>query len=282
VGIYRQRPLQIIISMGLAIILAGSLSAACFQKAARVVVTPEDIAKAKEAAQEGDIAFSRKDYYAALIKYLDVVRLNPGDTNFFNRLGIIYAKLNLYEEAKGAFQSALRLDSKFSYALNNLGSVFFAQGNLNKAEKHFKKAISLKENEASFHMNLGSVYLEKKKPEKAMMEWRKGLALDPDVLAKSNAVILTGGGGGNSLMRRCYFMARLAASVGNVESAIENLKQAIANGFSDVEDIGQQHDFDPIRNDTRFVEFMQEAPLLIKLRANVGLPFETANPPQSK
>jgi tetratricopeptide (TPR) repeat protein len=260
--------------IGLLLILTGVFSIACLHpKAARIAVTEEDALRANEASHDGDVAFGRKDYYAALIKYLEAVRLNPNSDNMYNRLGIVYSQLKFYEEAKGAFQRAIALNPKFSYAINNLGSVFFAQRNLKKAEKYFKKAISLKGSEAPFHMNLGSIYLERKKLDKAMAEWRKALALDPDILSKSSAVILTGGGS-SSPKERDYFIARLYAAGGNVESAIASLKQAIADGFSDIEEIEKQHDFDPIRQDARFVEFMKEISLLIKLRSKVGLPEE--------
>jgi len=265
-----------ILSIGLIIVLTGVFSVACAgRKVVRVTVTEQDVLRANEASQEGDLAFGRKDYYAALIKYLEAVRLNPNNDNMYNRLGIIYSQLKLYEDARQAFEHALALKPKFAYAVNNLGSVYFAQGNLKKAEKFFKKAIHLKTDEASFHMNLGSIYLERQKIDDAMVEFRKSLALDPDILSKNSAVILPGSGSSESPMKRFYFLARLYASAGNVEPAIENLKQAISNGFSDVEAIEKQHDFDSIRQDERFVKFMQEIALLIRLRSNVGLPANT-------
>ncbi len=271
-----KHPLTQILTIGLAVILIGMLLAACAgHKVVRVTVTEQDVLRANEASQEGDVAFGRKDYYAALIKYLEAVRLNPNNDNMYNRLGIMYSQLKLYEDARQAFEHAIALKPKFAYAVNNLGSVYFAQGNFKKAEKFFKKAIRLKGNEASFHMNLGSIYLERQKIDDAMVEFRKSLALDPDILSKSSAVILTGGGSSDSPMKKYYFMARLYASAGNVEPAIENLKQAISNGFSDVEAIEKQQDFDLIRQDERFVKFMKEIALLIRLRSNVGLPANT-------
>ncbi len=258
------------------LLLAGVFSISCAHRPVRVNVSKEDMARANEASKEGDIAFSRKDYYAALIKYLEAARLNPNSDNVYNRLGIVYSQLKFYEEAKGSFQRAMALNPKFSYAINNLGSVFFAQRNLKKAEKCFKKAIGMKGDEASFHMNMGSLYLEKKKRDKAMAEWRKALALDRDILSKTSAVILTGGGSG-SQQEKAFYLARLHASEGNVESAIENLKLAINNGFTNVEEIEKQRDFDPIRQDERFVEFMKEIPLLIRLRSKVGLPDDGTN-----
>ena len=67
-------------------------------------------------------------------------------------------------------------------------------------------------------------------------------------------------------------MARLFAASGNAESAIENLKLAITHGFTDVEAINKEHDFDPIRKDESFIEFMKNVALLIKLQQKVGLP----------
>ena len=273
-----QRFLPKILSVGL-IVFASGCAAGCPHKAAAPVsVTREDAARAVETAHEGDLAFRRKDYYAALIKYLDAARLNPNSDNFANRLGITYAQLKYYEQARQAFQRAIALNPKFSYAFNNLGSVFFAQRNLKKAEACFKKAISLKGDEASFHMNLGSFYIEKKKADKAMAEFRKGFALDPQILSKTSAVSLTGGGSTSSLMEKYYFAARLYASAGQVESTIDSLKQAIDNGFSKIDMVEKERDFDPIRQDARFEEFLKNASLLIRLRAKVGLPNAEAGP----
>jgi Flp pilus assembly protein TadD len=273
-----QRSRPKVLSLGLSLILTGIFSASCIRKQVRTKVTEEDVLRANQASQDGDVSFGRKDYYAALIKYLEAVRLNPNNGNMFNRLGIIYSQLKLYEEARGAFQRAIELNPKSFYAINNLGSVYFAQRNLKKAEKYFRKALSLKGDEASFHMNLGSIYLEKKKADKAMAEWRKALALDPDILSKNNAIV-PAGGNSNATMEREYFTARLYALSGNAEAAIESLKRAIANGFSDVEAIEKQHDLDPIRQDAHFEEFMKDVSLLIKLRSKVGLPADTSGPP---
>lgn len=258
-------------------ILLGVLSTGCPPKVVRVTVSEEDMVRANNAANEADIAFARKDYYAALIKYLEAVQWNPNSNVYFNRLGITYSLLQFYDQAETAFQRSIILNSKFPYAFNNLGSVFFAQRNYKKAEKNFKKAIHLKKDEASFHMNLGSLYLEKKKYDKAMAEWRKGLTLDPDVFDKTSSVSLTGSGRRQSPMERYFLLARIFASKGNAESAVKNLKLALTHGFKDINAIKYEPDFKPIQQDPDFIEFMKNAPLLIKLRANVGLPENTSS-----
>ena len=70
-------------------------------------------------------------------------------------------------------------------------------------------------------------------------------------------------------------MARLLAYSGEVELAIESLKQAITEGFSDIDLISKEPDFDSIRKDKRFIDFVENMGLLIKLRSKVGLPEDS-------
>jgi len=259
-----------ILPTGFFFIVFGLFWAGCAPKVVRVPVSPEDIVRANQAANEGDAAFERKEIYTALIKYLEAKDLNPNSEYLFNRLGIAYSQLKFYREATGAFRRAIALNPKYPYPYNNLGSIYFAQQSYRKSEKYFKKAISVKPDEASFHMNLGSIYLERKKPEKALAEWRKSLALDPEIFNRRSAASLSSST--NSLMERYYYLARLFARNGNVESVIENLKLAITNGFTDIAMLDKERDFDPIREDERFSEFLKNAVLLIKLQSDLGLP----------
>ena len=243
--------------------------AACAPKIIRVPVTQEDLARAEEALKQGDIAFARKDFYAALIKYLEAGRLNPNSEHLFNRIGIAYSQLKFYQEAAEAFRRSIGLNPMYAFSVNNLGSVYFALKDLKKAEKYFKKAIKMKSDEPSFYMNLGSLYFEKKKPDKAMAEWRKGLALDEDILSKRNSVSMIGAT--TPSKERSYFLARLHASAGNVLAAIQNLEQAYADGFTDIAAIENERDFDRIRHDERFVEFLENLKVLIRLRSAGGV-----------
>jgi tetratricopeptide (TPR) repeat protein len=259
-----------ILSRGLLFIVFGISCIGCTPRAVRVPVSPDDIIRANKASIEGDLAYDRKEVYAALIKYLEAVRLNPNSEYLFNRMGIAYSQLKFYGEAIEAFRRAMALNPKYPYPYNNLGSVYFAQKSYRKSEKYFRKAISLKADEASFHMNLGSLYLEKKQRDKALSEWRKSLALDPNIFSKRSAASLSSSS--SSLTERNLFLARLFALTGNVEATIEHLKLAITTGFTDFDALHRDHDYDAIRTDERFIEFMKNAALLIKLQSETGLP----------
>jgi tetratricopeptide (TPR) repeat protein len=245
--------------------LAAQFLSGCGSPAiVKVAVPSEDIIKANDAARDADLAFARKNYYAALIKYLEAARLNPNSEFIHNKLGIAYSQLRYYTEASNAFERSIGLNPKYPYSYNNLGTVYFAGGAKKQAEKYFRKAISLSPNTASFHVNLGTLYFELGKMQKGMVEFRKGLAIDPAIMGKSESISLSAAGAQRSPTERAYFLARLFASMGDAERAVENLKQALNAGFLNLEAIRKEPDFDPIREDQRFVAFMKSANLIAK------------------
>jgi tetratricopeptide (TPR) repeat protein len=246
------------------VLLAAVLLAGCRPPIVRVQVPPEKILLANEAAREADIAFARRDFYAALIKYLEATRSNPNSEYIYNKLGITYSQLQYYPEATNAFERAIGLNPKYAYPYNNLGSVYFATSDKSKAEKFFKRAISLNPNVASFHVNLGTLYFERKKMDKGMEEWRKGIALDSSILGKTEGISLVAAGSKRSTTDKSYFMARLYASMGDAERAVDNLQQALNSGFTDIDAIKKERDFDPIREDQKFQSFMRSASLLTR------------------
>jgi tetratricopeptide (TPR) repeat protein len=251
----------------LALILLALLTTSCIGRSHRIVripVTPESIMRANEAAKEADLYFARRDYYAALIKYLEASRLNPNSEFIYNKVGITYSQLKFYTEAAAAFGRCIGLNPKYPYPYNNLGSVYFALDDKKKAEKYFKKALSMNPKVASFHINLGSLYFEQRQFDKGLAELKQGLALDPNIMNRSEAISLVTSGSQGSSTEKNYRMARLFASIGDTQRAIDNLQLALSAGFTDLDAILKEPDFDPIRKDPKFQDFMKNAALLIK------------------
>ena len=136
----KQHPHRKIFTTGLFLVFIFVFSIDCFPKEVRVAVSPENILKANEAATEGETAFERKDFYAALIKYLEAYRLNPNSEYLCNRLGIAYSQLNLYGEAIQAFRRAIALNKKYAYPYNNLGIRLFRSEKLQASREIFQES----------------------------------------------------------------------------------------------------------------------------------------------
>ncbi len=90
------KPHQIILLIGSCLFALCILLPGC-RKEVQVKVTNKTFCSANEASKLGDAAFSRKDFYAALVKYLESVQLNPNNAYVYNTLGITYSQLRYFE-----------------------------------------------------------------------------------------------------------------------------------------------------------------------------------------
>jgi len=260
----RVRPATVFAST---LVLLAVFLASCGERIPRVVripVSPENILRANEAAKDADLYFARRDFYAALIKYLEASRLNPNSEFIYNKVGITYSQLKFYTEAAAAFYRCIGLNPKYPYPYNNLGSVYFALDDKRKAEKYFRKAVGINNQVASFHINLGTLYLEKKQFDKGLAELKQGLALDPNIMSRAEAISLAANTSHDSAIEKNYLMARVYASVGDTKRALDSLQLALNEGFTDLDAILKERDFDPIRKDPKFQDFLRNASLLLR------------------
>ena len=230
--------------------------------AQRAAVSPEERAARNQRLAEGDILLARKEHYPALLKYLEASRLNPDNEIIFNKLGIVYSQLTLHREAIQSLNRSIGLNKRYAYAYNNLGSVYFATRDLRRAEKYFKKAIALNDHIASFHYNLGAVYFERRKFEQGKHEYQKALQLDRSIFGREDAINLKAPAETLNNPARHFHLAQIYASVPNVEKTIEALQTASNLGFKVVEAVDKEPVFDPLRQDKRFLDFIEDLRVL--------------------
>jgi Flp pilus assembly protein TadD len=153
---------------------------------------------AREAAAEGNAAFSRKDYPRARRAYEKVLELVPdnllalvnlGVIEFYAgenaaaekhlrravqqkldaapawlTLGIIAMEDNRLDEALAALSQAALHDPRSARARNYLGVVVGRKGWLDGAQAELRKAVEIDPNYAEAHFNLAVFYLESTPP----------------------------------------------------------------------------------------------------------------------
>lgn len=256
-----------------ALMLAGACGG---PRVRRVQVPLADVQKANELVRDGDISFARRDYYPALIKYTEAAKLNPNSEVIANKTGISYSALGYYAEAEAALKRSIALNGRFFYAHNNLGTVYFAQGDFQRAQKQFKRAIQLESKIASFHINLGQALMEAGQYEKAMAEIRKGLELDRNVLDKEQNVVLSAQQQGKPNPMKSYNLSRIYASMKDAKLALKYLREAVENGFTHLDWVDSEQDFDAIRSDPDFALYLSEA------RMKYRQPATPAKPPSEE
>ncbi|WP_321283872.1 tetratricopeptide repeat protein [uncultured Vibrio sp.] len=89
----------------------------------------------------GDYFFDEGDYRSALREYRRGLRLQPGDVNLINSLGVTLIECNQLRAAANCFQEALQQESANYMALVNLGKVRQTFGQQDRALECFERAF---------------------------------------------------------------------------------------------------------------------------------------------
>ena len=90
-----------------------------------------------------------------------VSRKLPQKERTHHNLGFAYYELEQWDEAKRAFEEALRLNPRYALSMYNLGLVFYKKGFLEEAIDCYKKAIDLDPAFPESFYNLGIAYYQK-------------------------------------------------------------------------------------------------------------------------
>lgn len=122
-------------------------------------------------------AAKQKKYSLAEKALLTVLRVDERNAQAYNRLGILYAKQQHYNDAIECFEIAQSLQPSAS-SLHNVGLIYLKVGNLPKARQAFEQAIELEDNVASRHIAYAKVLEEQGEDKKMIEELEKAARLE--------------------------------------------------------------------------------------------------------
>jgi len=120
--------------------------------------------------------FGENQQAIELFKDLIAVTVEP-EAEYYNKLGIAYARLERLEEAREAFEAALDVDSRFVPALSNLGNIYFSNDDLEAAEEYYQKAIKHDPEYSTAYNNLAALYKRQGKIGEAVNAMKKSQRL---------------------------------------------------------------------------------------------------------
>jgi superkiller protein 3 len=123
-------------------------------------------------------AIKKKNYQRAEKALLMVLRVDERNAVAYNRLGMLFAKQQDYEDAIECFEIAQSLAPSAS-SFHNVGLVYMEVGDYEKAALAMEQAMKLEENSAFRHISYAQV-LEKLGNRKLMIEeLEKAVELEP-------------------------------------------------------------------------------------------------------
>jgi tetratricopeptide (TPR) repeat protein len=199
----------------------------------------------------GDVLMAQRQYVAAIKAYREA----PGNSAVvWNKIGIAWQHLFAIDEAKLAYNRALRIKPRYPEAINNLGTIYYAKKNYKKAEKLYRRALKLMPHSATVYNNLGAAYFAQGKFRQGAEAYRSAFAIDPAVFSADSFQGIPELGSSAQQARQNYCLAELFARAGMTDRAIEYLRKAFDEGFSDRKRLMKDRDFTSLRNTAAFAQ----------------------------
>ena len=219
--------------------------------------------KPLSAEQRGDILMARKMYREAIEMYAEE---KPVTAVVRNKTGIAYHQMLQLELARKYYEMAVKLDRNYAEAMNNLGTVYFTRKNYRKAISQYNKALRVAPKTASFYVNLGIAYFKRRNYKEAAESFQKAVTIDPEVFEHrgSFGVILQEQTvSGEERAKFHYSLAKTYAKAGQIDRAIQYIRKALEEGFTERTKMMSEPDFAALREMPEFKELVTSAPRVL-------------------
>ena len=208
--------------------------------------------QASAAEIRGDAQLDKQNYEAAIEAY----RQAPNDSAVLsNKIGIAYHHLLAIDKARAGYEHALKLQPDFAPALNNLGAVLYDMKEYRQAEKLYRRAIKSKPDFAVAYVNLGTAYFAEKKFKKGSEAYHAGFVIDPSAFRQNPMQTIPEQSSARERAQQEYCLAELFARAGKADLAIEHLRKALNDGFSDRKFLMQDQELAALRDTPQFAQF---------------------------
>ncbi|HEY6448175.1 MAG TPA: tetratricopeptide repeat protein [Acidobacteriaceae bacterium] len=244
-------------AVGLALAFAGMLACPMPRAAASPIPQNDSVEEALAAMppeSRGDLLLARGQYLAAVDAYKEATPT----AQILNKMGIAYHHLLAIDLAEQDYKKALLIRPDYPEAINNLGAAYFAKHDYRKAIKLYRRALELMPTSAVVAANLGTAYFAREQYKPGLQAYRVAFQLDPNVFANDNFGIIAGPTRRADRARQDYSIAELFAQAGNEPRAIEYLRKALDEGFTDRNKIMQDALFAKLRETSEFAQLMAE------------------------
>lgn len=192
-------------------------------------------------------------YEAAIAAYN---KADPNSADVWNKLGIANQLMLNPQEAIRCYHQSLRLNPKNANAMNNLGTLYDSMKRFGDAEKMFRNAIELNPAWALAYKNLGTSFLSQHQYQKGWAAYQNALALDPSIFRNQAVFRVENPGTSQDRGAMNYFMAKGCVRAGMKDCAIDHLRRALNEGFTDVKKIGADTEFATLRGVPAFDQLL--------------------------
>lgn len=203
--------------------------------------------------QIGDALMAHQRYQAAIEAYKKAPR---NDAVVWNKMGIAYQLMFNLVDAMHCYKTSYKLNPKNSNVLNNLGTVYDALKEYHNAEGMYHKALKIEPDSALIRKNLGTNLLAQRKYQKGWEQYKAALKIDPAIFQANSRPRVENPASVSDRGAMNYYMARGCLRAGMPDRAIEYLRMALNEGFTNPKKIIADNEFASLHGMPAFEELL--------------------------
>jgi tetratricopeptide (TPR) repeat protein len=192
------------------------------------------------AEQVGDAMMAHQRYQAAIEAYKKV---RDPSAEVFNQMGIAYQMMFNLTDATRCYEQSLRLQPHNTDVMNNLGTVYDSLKEFGPAERMYRKALKLQPKSALIEKNLGTNLLAQHHYKKGWEAYQAALAIDPEIFQGSVSLRVDNPASVQDRGAMNYYMAKGCVRAHQNDRAIEYLRMALNEGFTNPKKIEADSEF---------------------------------------
>jgi len=113
---------------------------------------------------------------------------SKGNQRLLNRLGTLYARYGLYEEAEREFLAAVK-GSEYAPSLINLGNIARLKNDLRGASKYYERARTVRSDDPAVLLNLARTHFDLSEYPPASQRYREAEIIAPELVKDFNYIV---------------------------------------------------------------------------------------------
>jgi tetratricopeptide (TPR) repeat protein len=203
----------------------------------------------------GDSLMAHRRYQAAIEAYKQDTETSAVE---WNKMGIAYQMLFNLQDATRCYQQSLKLAPKNANVLNNLGTVYDSLKQYKSAVKMYHKALKVDPKSALVLKNLGTDLLAQHQYKKGWEVYKDALAVDPQIFDHNGGPRVENPASVQDRGAMNYYMAKGCVRAGKNDRAIEYLRMALNEGFTNPKKLASDQEFAGLHGFPAFEQLMAE------------------------
>jgi tetratricopeptide (TPR) repeat protein len=203
----------------------------------------------------GDSLMAHRRYQAAIEAYKQTPAMTA---DVWNKMGISYQMMFNLQDATRCYEASLKLEPKNVNVLNNLGTVYDSLRQYKMAVKMYHKALKIDPKSALVLKNLGTDLLAQHQYKKGWEVYKTALAVDPQIFDHNPGPRVENPASVQDRGAMNYYMAKGCVRAGKNDRAIEYLRMALNEGFTNPKKLAADQEFAGLHGVPAFEQLMAE------------------------